>query len=127
MNWLTAIPRHPSYLTCSISRRDGCPGKKSRFPGTCSGRQGKNRRAGRSQRHTQQQRGETMEATRTRSAVFLIHYAVLLLAALVWVQFEFVRRRMGGSPNWFHLLIGAAFCCLGLRAYLVLGKRISRT
>jgi len=68
-----------------------------------------------------------MEATRTRSAVFFIQYLVLLLAALAWVQFDFVRRRMGGSNlSLFYLLIGASLCYLGLRAYLVLRRRISR-
>ena len=68
-----------------------------------------------------------MEAARTRSAVFFIQYLVLLLAALVWVQFDFVRRRMAGNGlSLFYLLIGAALCFLGLRAYLVLRKGLSR-
>lgn len=72
------------------------------------------------------QRGGVMEATRTRSAVFFIQYLMLLLAALAWVQFDFVRRRMGGSNiSLFYLLIGAAVGVLGLRAYLTLVKRIS--
>ena len=67
-----------------------------------------------------------MDATRTRSAVFFIQYLALLLAALGWVQFDFVRRRVGGHLGLFYLLIGAAFCYLAVRAYLVLARRVSR-
>jgi signal transduction histidine kinase len=67
-----------------------------------------------------------MEVTRARSAVFFIQYLVLLLVALAWVQFGFVRRRMGGgNVSLFYWLIGAAFCYLGVRAYVVLRKRIT--
>jgi len=55
-----------------------------------------------------------MEAARTRAAAFFIQYLMLLLAALVWVQFDFVRRRMGaGYLALFYLLIGAAACVDG--------------
>jgi signal transduction histidine kinase len=67
-----------------------------------------------------------MSARRSRSAVFFIQYLMLLLTALIWVQFEFVRRRVGEHLNLFYLLIGGAACYLGVRAYLVLGKLISR-
>ena len=67
-----------------------------------------------------------MDATRRRSAVFFIQYLVLLLTALAWVQFGFVRRRVGEHLPLFYLLIGGAACYLAVRAYWVLGKRISR-
>ena len=57
--------------------------------------------------------------------VFFIQYLVLLLVALVWVQLDFVRRRMGsGNLSLFYLLDGAALCYLGIRAYIVFVKRI---
>jgi signal transduction histidine kinase len=68
-----------------------------------------------------------MEADRTRAAVFFIQYLALLLAALVWVQLDFVRRRMAaGNATLFYLLIGAAACFLALRAWLVCRRRIPR-
>jgi len=67
-----------------------------------------------------------MDATRRRSAVFFIQYLLLLLTGLVWVQIDFVRRRVGEHLSLFYLLIGGASCYLAVRAYLVLGRRISR-
>ena len=68
-----------------------------------------------------------MDAAKARDAAFFIQYVLLLIAALVWVQFDFVRRRMGsGHLTSFHLLIGVAAALLVLRAWLVLRRRISR-
>ncbi len=67
-----------------------------------------------------------MDAARTRSAAFFIQYLLLLLASLAWVQFAFVRRRMGdGKVSLFYLLIAVTLCYLGVRAYLVLRRRIA--
>ena len=68
-----------------------------------------------------------MDAARTRSAAFFIQYLLLLLASLVWVQFDFVRRRMGDDKlSLFYVLIAVTLCYLGLRAYLVIGRRVAR-
>ena len=63
---------------------------------------------------------------RTRSAAFFIQYLALLAAAVVWVQFDFVRRRAGGNLGLFYLLIGASVCYVGIRSYLVLGRGVAR-
>jgi len=67
-----------------------------------------------------------MGAVRIRSATFFGQYLVLLLAALVWVQFDFVRRRVGDHLELFYLLIGGSLCYLALRAYLVLARGVSK-
>jgi len=67
-----------------------------------------------------------MDATRRRSAVFFIQYLVLLLTAVVWVQIDFVRRRVGEHLIPFYLLIGGAACLLAVRAYMVARGRITK-
>ena len=69
-----------------------------------------------------------MGGDRLRSTAFFVQYLVLLVTGLVWVQFEVVRRdRVGDNLGLFYLLLGVALCYLGLRAYLVLARRVSGT
>jgi len=67
-----------------------------------------------------------MDTVRRRSAVFFVQYVALLLFGLVWVQFGHVRHRVGDNITLFYVLDGIALCYVGVRGYLVLGKRVSR-
>lgn len=66
-----------------------------------------------------------MDATRRRSVMFFIQFLVLLITAVVWVQIDFVRRRVGEHLTLFYVLIGGAACLLAVRAYMALRGRIS--
>ncbi len=68
-----------------------------------------------------------MDTDRARSAVFFIAYFLLLVYGLVWVQFGYVRERVGDNINLFYVLDGLAICYVCLRGYLVIGKRVSRS
>lgn len=61
-----------------------------------------------------------MNATRARTAAFFVQYLVLLVAALVWVNSNVGRQHVGPHLTQFYTLIGAAFCWLCLRTYLLL-------
>ncbi len=61
-----------------------------------------------------------MNATRARTAAFFVQYLVLLVAALVWVNSDVGRQRVGPHLTQFYALIGAAFCWLCSRTYLLL-------
>jgi signal transduction histidine kinase len=66
-----------------------------------------------------------MDATRRRSVMFFIQFLVLLGVAVVWVQIDFVRRRVGEHLTLFYLLIGGAACLLVVRAYMAFRGRIT--
>ncbi len=63
-----------------------------------------------------------MDTDRARSAVFFSAYFLLLVYGLVWVQFGYVRVRVGDSMNLFYVLDGVALCyvCLRGMSYLSL-------
>ena len=67
-----------------------------------------------------------MGTGKRRSAAFFIQYAVLLLCALLWVQFPYVGRHTGERVVLFYALIAIALCYVALRAYLVLAREVSR-
>ncbi|MDH4179278.1 MAG: sensor histidine kinase [Armatimonadota bacterium] len=67
-----------------------------------------------------------MEKPKVGSVAFFVLYGILLLSALVWVRFENVRERVGESFAAFHLLIAAAACYVVVRAFLVMGRRVSK-
>lgn len=68
-----------------------------------------------------------MDTDRARSAVFFVAYFLLLVYGLVWVQFGYVRERVGDNINLFYVLDSLAICYVCLRGYLVIGKRVSRS
>jgi signal transduction histidine kinase len=68
-----------------------------------------------------------MRTERARSAVFFAQYGAILLYALAWVHFADVRQRVGENIGLFHALLAFAFCYVGLRAFFVVGRRVSRS
>jgi signal transduction histidine kinase len=60
-----------------------------------------------------------------RPAAFFVLYAILLLSALVWVQFKDVGGRAGDDLAQFYLLIAAAAVYVAVRAFLVLVRGVS--
>ena len=66
-----------------------------------------------------------MNTQRVRAAAFLILYAAVLLFAVAWAQFAYVRERIGPHLTLFYVLLGFAALHLALRAYLVLVKQVS--
>lgn len=61
---------------------------------------------------------------RLRSIAFFAAYIVLLVFGLFWVNFPYVRDRVGDGLATFYVLDAVAIAYVLLRAYLVLGKRI---
>ena len=68
-----------------------------------------------------------MDTDKARSAVFFAAYFLLLVYGLLWVQFGYVRERVGDSVNLFYVLDSVAICYVCLRGYLVIGKRVARS
>ncbi len=68
-----------------------------------------------------------MDTDKARSTVFFAAYFLLLVYGLVWVQFGYVRERVGDSMNLFYVLDSLAICYVCLRGYLVMGKRVARS
>jgi signal transduction histidine kinase len=64
-----------------------------------------------------------MDARIRRDALFFLEYAGLLLVALLWVQLEDVRQRIGPNLQLFYALDLAALVYVGLRAYVTLTRR----
>jgi len=62
---------------------------------------------------------------RTRSAIFFSQYAAMLLYALFWVHFDYVRHRVL-SFTLLYALVGTALCYVAVRAYLVIGNRLPK-
>lgn len=65
-----------------------------------------------------------MDTDKARSTGFLILYAVVLLVTPVWLQLAYVRERVAENLPLAYGLYAFAVCYLGLRAYLVLGRRV---
>jgi signal transduction histidine kinase len=68
-----------------------------------------------------------MDAARTRRITFFVLYFVVLVAALIWVHCDYIRRRYGLNLQSAYIVFVAACLYLGLRAYLVLTRRIPDT
>jgi len=66
-----------------------------------------------------------MNTQRVRAAAFLILYGAVLLFAVAWAQFAYVRERIGPHLTLFYVLLGFAALHLSLRTYLVLVKQVS--
>ena len=66
-----------------------------------------------------------MGTQRTRSAIFFSQYAAMLLYALFWVHFDYVRHRVL-SFTLLYALVGTALCYVAVRAYLVIGNRLPK-
>jgi signal transduction histidine kinase len=67
-----------------------------------------------------------VDTERRVSIGFFALYFFVLLFALVWSQFEYVQERVDGDMRPFHILLGCAFIYVAVRAYLVLGLRVSK-
>jgi len=68
-----------------------------------------------------------MDAARTRRLAFFILYSVVLVSALIWVHCDYVRQRPGVDLHTAYLVFAGACAYLLLRAYLVLGSKVSES
>jgi len=66
-----------------------------------------------------------MDAARTRRIAFFILHFVALVSALIWVHCDYVRQRSGVDLHAAYVVFAAACAYLLLRAYLVLGGKVS--
>ena len=66
-----------------------------------------------------------MDAARTRRIAFFILYFVALVSALIWVHCDYVRQRSGLDLRAAYVVFAAACAYLVLRAYLVLGGKVT--
>jgi len=67
-----------------------------------------------------------METTRRLSVGFFVLYFSVLIFVGFWVQSERVQQGIGGSLHLVYMLLAATFVYVAVRAYLVLGRRVSR-
>lgn len=65
-----------------------------------------------------------MDQRMRRDALFFLEYLGLLLVALLWVQLEDVRLRVGANIGLFYGLDLATIGYLAIRAYLVLKRKV---
>jgi len=66
-----------------------------------------------------------MDVARTRRITFFILYFVVLVCTLIWVHCGYVRERSGINLTSAYVVFAAACVYLGLRAYLMLCRRVS--
>ena len=66
-----------------------------------------------------------MDASKTRAAAFFVSCFALLLFALVWARFPYVRSLLGPYARWFDALVWCSLGYLALRAYLMLVRQLA--
>ena len=64
---------------------------------------------------------------RSREVLFYTQYLVLLLCGLGWAHIERIHERIGDRVGLLHALLAVAFVYVLVRAFLVIGNRVSKS